>query len=43
MAVASPLFVMVLLLYVSGVPMLEKSADERWGDDLEYQVTVLLK
>jgi len=36
-ALASPLFVMALLLYVSGVPMLEKSADERWGDDLEYQ------
>ncbi|KAK3243378.1 hypothetical protein CYMTET_46965 [Cymbomonas tetramitiformis] len=36
-AMASPLFVMGLLLYVSGVPMLEASADERWGDDPEYQ------
>jgi len=37
-ASASPLFVSFLLMYVSGVPLLEKSADERWGDDPAYQV-----
>ena len=37
-AVLSPLFVMLLLLKVSGVPLLEKSADEKWGEELEYQV-----
>jgi len=36
-AVLSPLFVMLLLLKVSGVPLLEKSADEKWGEELEYQ------
>lgn len=33
----SPVFVTFLLVRVSGVPILEKSADERWGDDPEYQ------
>jgi hypothetical protein len=37
-ASASPLFVSLLLMYVSGVPLLEKSAEERWGDDPAYQV-----
>jgi steroid 5-alpha reductase family enzyme len=36
-ASASPLFVSFLLMYVSGVPLLEKSADEKWGDDPSYQ------
>ena len=27
----SPLFIAVLLLFVSGVPILEKSASKRWG------------
>ncbi len=34
---ASPLFIMTLLLFVSGIPLLEKSADERWGKDKAYQ------
>ena len=34
----SPIFVFVLLNYVSGVRMLEASADKRWGSDPEYQV-----
>ena len=34
----SPVFVMALLLFVSGVPLLEASADKKWGDDPEYQV-----
>jgi steroid 5-alpha reductase family enzyme len=33
----SPLFIMTLLLFVSGIPPLEKSADARWGDDPKYQ------
>ena len=33
----SPVFVYVLLTRISGVPMLERRADKRWGDDLEYQ------
>lgn len=33
----SPVFVTVLLTRVSGVPMLERRADERWGDDPDYQ------
>lgn len=32
----SPLFVFFLLTKVSGVPMLEKRADERWGNQTEY-------
>jgi steroid 5-alpha reductase family enzyme len=33
----SPLFVGFLLIRVSGIPILEKRADERWGDDPAYQ------
>lgn len=33
----SPVFVYLLLTRVSGVPMLESRADERWGDDPDYQ------
>jgi steroid 5-alpha reductase family enzyme len=33
----SPLFVILLLTRVSGVPMLEKRADERWGGQDEYE------
>lgn len=32
----SPLFITIMLLFVSGIPLLEKSGDEKWGDDLEY-------
>jgi steroid 5-alpha reductase family enzyme len=35
-AVVSPLFVFVLLRFVSGVPLLERRADARWGDDPAY-------
>jgi len=34
---ASPLFVAWLLTKVSGIPMLEKQADERWGGDPDYE------
>ncbi len=33
----SPLFVILLLTRVSGIPMLEKRADEKWGNDPAYQ------
>lgn len=33
----SPLFVVILLTRVSGVPMLEKSADEKWGGQADYE------
>ena len=33
----SPFFVALLLTKISGVPLLRKSGDERWGDDPEYQ------
>ena len=33
----SPVFVALLLLRVSGVPLLEKSADEKWGGQLDYE------
>ncbi len=33
----SPVFVALLLLRVSGVPMLEKAADEKWGGRPDYE------
>ncbi len=33
----SPVFVFVLLTRISGVPMLERRADKRWGGEPEYQ------
>ncbi len=33
----SPLFIYVLLTNVSGIPILDKRALEKWGDDEEYQ------
>lgn len=33
----SPIFVTLLLTKVSGIPLLDKSAKERWGDDPAYQ------
>ena len=33
----SPLFVFLLLTRVSGVPMLEKRADEKWGGQADYE------
>lgn len=33
----SPVFVLVLLTKISGVPMLEKRADEKWGGQVEYE------
>jgi len=36
-AMVSPLFITFILLFVSGVPLLEKSADMRWGENKKYQ------
>ncbi|MCP4425111.1 MAG: DUF1295 domain-containing protein [Chloroflexi bacterium] len=36
-ALISPLFVTLLLTRVSGIPMLEKRADEKWGGQAEYE------
>lgn len=33
----SPVFVTILLTRISGIPMLEKKADERWGDEDDYK------
>ncbi len=33
----SPLYIALLIIFVSGIPLLEKAADKRWGDDPEYQ------
>jgi steroid 5-alpha reductase family enzyme len=33
----SPVFVVVLLTRISGVPMLEKRADEKWGGQEDYE------
>lgn len=37
LGLSSPGLIAVLLLFVSGVPLLEKSADKRWGTLPEYQ------
>ncbi len=36
-ALVSPLFVVVLLTRVSGIPLLERRGDERWGGEEEYE------
>jgi steroid 5-alpha reductase family enzyme len=33
----SPVFVVLLLTRVSGIPLLEARSDKRWGDDAHYQ------
>ncbi|HXE09900.1 MAG TPA: DUF1295 domain-containing protein [Verrucomicrobiae bacterium] len=37
LGLASPLLITLVLLFVSGVPLLEKSADARWGKLKAYQ------
>lgn len=32
----SPLFISFLLIFVSGIPLLEKRADKKWGKDKKY-------
>ena len=33
----SPLYIALLIIFVSGIPLLEKAADKRWGENPEYQ------
>ncbi len=33
----SPLYIVCLLLFVSGIPLLEKAADQKWGENAEYK------
>lgn len=33
----SPLWAVIQLTLISGIPMLEKKADQRWGDQADYQ------
>ena len=35
--VIGPIFITLLLLFVSGIPLLERSADEKYGDDPAYR------
>ena len=37
LGLASPLFIAVLLMFISGIPILEKSAEKRWGKQLDYK------
>jgi steroid 5-alpha reductase family enzyme len=36
-ALISPIFITVLLTRISGVPLLEKRADEKWGGEPDYE------
>jgi steroid 5-alpha reductase family enzyme len=36
-ALISPVFVTLLLTRVSGVPLLEKKADQKWGGQADYE------
>jgi len=36
-ALIGPLFISFILIFVSGIPILEKGADKRWGADKKYQ------
>ncbi len=33
----SPVFIILLLTRISGIPLLEKRADQKWGNEAEYQ------
>ena len=37
LALASPLYIASILLFFSGVPLVEKFADKKWGTDKDYQ------
>lgn len=37
LALVSPIFVTLLLTRVSGIPLLERRADERWGGNADYE------
>jgi len=33
----SPLYIAFIIIFISGIPMLEKAADKRWGENPSYQ------
>jgi steroid 5-alpha reductase family enzyme len=33
----SPVFIALLIIFVSGLPMLEKYADQKWGESQAYR------
>ena len=35
--IIGPLYIAALIIFVSGIPLLEKAADKRWGSQKEYQ------
>jgi steroid 5-alpha reductase family enzyme len=35
-AVLSPMFISFMIIFVSGIPLLEKSAEKKWGNDKNY-------
>jgi len=37
LSVVGPIFITVLLLFISGIPLLEKANDKRWGKDNDYK------
>ena len=37
LTLSSPVFVAILLIKVSGIPLLEKRADEKWGGQADYE------
>jgi steroid 5-alpha reductase family enzyme len=39
-ALASPLFIALVLIFVTGIPPLERQARERWGEDRAYRAYV---
>lgn len=38
MVFLSPIFVGLLLIFVSGIPLLEQKADKKFGDNDEYKI-----
>ena len=36
-SLVSPLYIIWLLLFISGIPILERQADAKWGKEPDYQ------
>ena len=37
LTIVSPLWIIVLLLYISGIPLLEKQYEKKYGNDPEFK------